>query len=142
MLEPSQASRSAPLLTSSVTKKRQWVTVAGNSLLRGTEAPICQPDALPRVVCCLPGAGIRDVTKRLSGLVQFTDYYPLLWFHMVNNNRIWSSLKSIKDYRVLGVAVRDSRVQVIFSSILLIKGKCFERVLQVFAFSTDVKSSE
>jgi len=33
------------------------------------EAPICRPDTLSGEVCCLPGAHIRDVTKRLPSLV-------------------------------------------------------------------------
>jgi len=38
-----------------------------------------------------------------------------------------SSLSIKKDYRVLGVAVRDSGARVVFSSTLPVKGKGFER---------------
>ena len=100
----------------------------GDSLLRGTEAPICRPDALSREVCCFPGARIRDVTERLPSLVQSTDYYPLLLFHVGTSDTARSSLRTIKkDYRALGAAVRDSGVQVVFSSVLPVKGKGFER---------------
>ena len=37
-------------------KKRQQVIVIGDSLMGGTEAPICRPNSLFREVCCLPGA--------------------------------------------------------------------------------------
>jgi len=105
MLKPSKVSWSAPRLTTSTTKKRQWVVIVGNSLLRGMEAPICQPDALPRVMCCLSGARhIRNVAKRLSSLIQSSCCSPLLLFHIVINNTVRSSLRSIKkDYRALGV---------------------------------------
>jgi len=44
-----------------------------------------------------------------------------------------SSLRSIKkDYRALGVVVRDSGAQVVFSSILLVKGKGLERASQIW----------
>ena len=57
----------------------------------------------------------------LPSLVQSADYYLLLLFHM-------GSLRSIqKDHRALGAAVRDSGAQVVFSSILVVKGKGFER---------------
>ena len=111
-------------------KKRQWVIVVSDCLLTGMEAPICQPDALSREVCCLPGACIKDVTKRLLSLVQSRDYYPslLLLFHVGSSDTGGSSLRSImKDYRALGAVVRDTGVQVVFSSILP-KGKGFERV--------------
>jgi len=57
----------------------------------------------------LPGVHIRDVTRRLPRLVQSTDYYPLLLFHVGTNNTAKSSLRSIKkNYRALEAAVRDS----------------------------------
>ena len=107
--------------------------VVGDSLLRGTEAPTCRPDALSREVCCLPGARIRDVTERLPSLVQSTDYSPLLLFHVGTSDTARSSLRSTKeDYRALGAVVRDSGVQVVFSSILLFKGKGFERASRIW----------
>jgi len=39
-LETSKAAQSAPHITTSTTKKRQQVAVVGDSLLRGTEAPV------------------------------------------------------------------------------------------------------
>ena len=81
--------------------------------------------------CCLPGAHIRDVTERLLSLIQSPDYYLLLLFHMGTGDTAGSSLRSIKkDYRALGAAVRDSGAQVVFSSILPVKGQGFERVVK------------
>jgi len=96
------------------------------------EAPICQHDTLSREVCCLPGARIRNITKRLPSLVQSTDYYPLLLFHMGMNHIGRRSLRNIKkDYKSLGAAMMDSEAQVVFSSVLLIKGKEFERASRI-----------
>ncbi|PKU45290.1 hypothetical protein llap_4393 [Limosa lapponica baueri] len=56
------------------------------------------------------------------------DYYPVLLFCVGTSDITRSSLRGInKDYRILGVVVRDSRVQVVFSSVLLIKGKVVGR---------------
>ena len=65
-----------------------------------------------------------------ENLTQSTDYYPLrLLFHVGTNDRARSSLRSIrKDYRALGVVVRDSGAEVVFfPSILPVKRKGFEK---------------
>lgn len=36
------------------TRRKQWVTVMGESLLQGMDTPICQPNLLSRGVWCLP----------------------------------------------------------------------------------------
>jgi len=59
-------------------KKKRRVTVLGDSLLKGTEGPIRPPDPSHREICCLPGARVRDVARKLPGLVQPPDYYALL----------------------------------------------------------------
>lgn len=49
-------------------------------------------------------------------------------FHMGTSGTARSSLRSIKEYyRALGAAVKDSGAQVVFSSVLLVKGKGLER---------------
>lgn len=65
----------------------------GDSLLLGTQDPICQPDLLSGEVSCLLGAQIWDVEKLLR-LVHPSDYYPLLLFNMGTNEttgEIWST---------------------------------------------------
>ena len=77
---PSGPNYTAPVrrITTSDIKKKRSLVVVGGSLLRGTEGPICQPDPSHREVCCLPGAQVWDITERLPGLIQLSDYYPLL----------------------------------------------------------------
>lgn len=81
-LDLGKAAQSAAYITTSSTKKRWWVIVVGDSLLRGTEALIDWPDTLWWGMYCLPGSHVRDITKRLPSLVQSTDCYPLLLFHV------------------------------------------------------------
>ena len=96
----------------------------GDSLLRGTEVPICWPDRESREVCCLPGAKVQDVAERVPQLVKSTDYYPLLLFHVGTNDTASRNLGRIKeDYKALGVQAKSIGAQVIFSSILPVRGK-------------------
>ena len=87
----------------SAEKKQRQVTVIGDSLLCGKEAPICRPHLLFREVCCFTGAQMRDITTRLNSLVQPSDYYSFLLFHKGTNDVATESLRSIKrDIRTLG----------------------------------------
>lgn len=111
----------------SLTKKERWVIVIGDPLLQGMETPICQPDLTSREVCCIWETHAGDVAKRLPSLVQPTDY-PQLFFHVGNSDSVESSPRCImKDYRALGAAVEALGAQVVVSSILLLRGKGFER---------------
>jgi len=62
-----KTSWSASHITTASAKKKRRIIVTGDSPLRGTEGPICQPDPSHREVCCLPGARVRDVVKKLPG---------------------------------------------------------------------------
>ena len=66
--------QSPPCLeTASVRKGRRGIVV-GDSLLWGTEGSICRPDPTCKEVCCLPGAHIRDIARKVLGLVCSSDY--------------------------------------------------------------------
>jgi len=114
-------------MTASV-KNKSRVIVIGDSLLKGTEGPICQPDSSHREVCCLPGAGVRDVATKLPGLMQPSDYYPLLVMQVGGDELVERSPKAIKrDFRALGRLVEGSTAHVVFSSIPSVAGKSTER---------------
>ncbi|KAK4827179.1 hypothetical protein QYF61_015141 [Mycteria americana] len=85
------------------TRKRRRVIVVGDSLLRGTEGPICRTDPPLREVCCLLGARVKDVTRIFPSLVRPSDYYPLLLFHVGGDEAATRSPRAIKrDFRALG----------------------------------------
>ena len=69
-----QVKWSTPHFKTASTRKDRRVVVIGNSLLRGTKGPICQPDPTHREVCCLPGARVRDISRKLPGLIRPSDY--------------------------------------------------------------------
>ena len=86
--------------------------------LKGAEGPICRPDLLHREICCLPGAQIKDVRKKLPSLVRPSDYYPLLLFQEGRDDIGRTALKTMKkDLRDLGQQVKASRARVVFSFI-------------------------
>ena len=90
--------------------------VVGDSMQRGLEATICQPDLSSREVFCLPGVWIREVVERLLKLVQTYGCYLLLFFHVGTNDTARGDLESIKtDYRALEEILRDTGAQVLFS---------------------------
>ena len=92
-----------PRLKTASTKKERRVIVVGDSVLRGTEGPICRPDPNCREVCCLPGARVRDIARKLPNLVRPSNYYPLLTVQAGSDKVAERSLKAIKwDFRGLG----------------------------------------
>jgi len=105
-------------------KKKQWVLMVGDSLLRGTKAPICRPDREACEVCCLPGAKVRDVAERVLQLLKSTDCYPLLLSHIGTNNTANRNPGRIKeDFKALRVKAKSFGAQVTFSSILSAGGR-------------------
>ena len=116
--------RSAPRLKTASSKKERRVIVVGDSLLRGTEGPICRPDPTRREVCCLPGARVRDISRKLPGLIHPSDYYPLLIVQAGSDEVADRSLRAIKnDFRGLGRLVDNAGIQVVFAGIPTVAGK-------------------
>lgn len=66
-------------------RKERWAIVVGNSLLSGTEGPLCWTDPLCREGCCLLAAWAEDIPGKALGLVQPLGYYPLLLLHVGND---------------------------------------------------------
>ena len=95
--------------------------MVADSLLWGMEGSICRPDPTCREVCCLPGAHIRDITRKVPGLVCSSDYCPLLIVQVGRDGIAQGRLRAIKkDVRGLGQMVEGVGVQVLFSSLLLL----------------------
>jgi len=60
---------------------------------------------------------------KLPSLVQPSDYYPLLLFHVGSDEAVVSSPRIIKrDLRALAWPVRESGAQVVFCSVLSVAG--------------------
>jgi len=136
--EEAQRSETPPShITTSSTRRKRRVIAVGDSQLRGTEGPICQADPPLRQVCCLPGARVKDIARKLPRLLQPSDYYPLLLFHVGADEVAASSPRVIKKYfKALGRLVKESGAQVISSSLLPVVGRDVERHRQTQSINT------
>ena len=70
--------------------------VIGSSLLRGTKGPACQADPTCREVCCLLRVRVRDISRKLPGLIHPSNYHPLLIVQAGSDKVAEKSLKTIK----------------------------------------------
>jgi len=77
---------------------------------------------------------VRDITRKFPGLVQPSDYYLLLLFHVGGDKVAVHSPRVIKrNFSALGRLVRESGAQVIFSSFLPVAGGDVERNRQIIS---------
>lgn len=78
---------------------------------------------------------LMDLPERGPQLVKSRVYYPLLLFHVGTNDMACQKLGKIKeDYTALGMQVKNIAAQVIFSSILTVRGRSAarnRRILQI-----------
>lgn len=120
---------STPWLKIPSTKKERRVIIVGNFLLGRSEDIMCWSDPIHWEVCCLPEAGVRDITRRLPSLVCLSDYYTLLIVQVDNDKVTERSLRVIKrDFMGVGQIVDKVRVQVVFFSIPSVAGRAIERM--------------
>jgi len=89
---------------------------------------MCRPDLFHREYYCLPGAQVRDVARKVPGLLWPSDYYLLLVMQVGGDEITERSRKTIKrDFRAVGWLVEGSGAQVVFSSVPSVAGKSTER---------------
>ena len=104
--------------TSAIRNVRR-VLVIGDSLLRGTEAPICCPDNISREVYFLPRARIRDVTERLLSLVKPADYHSFLLFQVRSHDVAMRRLRNFKrDFMSLGMSCLSEESMAFTASVM------------------------
>lgn len=74
---------------------------------------------LSREVCCLPGAYIWDIRKRLPGMTKPKDYSLLLFFQAESHEATTKKFLNIrKKFMSLGNLLKQSGAQVVFSVLL------------------------
>lgn len=73
-------------------------------------------DTTHREVCCLPGAQVRDNSRKLHSLIRSSDYFSLLIVQASSDELAERSLGTIKkDFRGLEQLADAMGVRVIFS---------------------------
>ncbi|TRZ06778.1 hypothetical protein HGM15179_020329 [Zosterops borbonicus] len=138
--EPPNYTLSVRQMTTSSIKKKRRVVLVGDSLLRGTEGPICRPDPSHREVCCLPGARVWDITERLPRLIEPSDYYSLLILQAGSDEIEKKSARAIKrDFRALGHLIDRAGPQIVFCSVTLLEETNDGRNRRVYIFNKGLK---
>ena len=123
-----ESERPIPCIPTTSTRKKRWVIVVDDSLLRGTEGPLFWTGPSLREVCCLPGTWVKDIPGKTPSLVRPSDYYPFMLFQVGGDEATTCSPRAIKrDFRALGWVVRESGAQVVFSTLLPVAGVCLRR---------------
>lgn len=131
-----RAERPTPRIMTTSMRKKRLVIVVGDSLLRGTEGPICWTDPLLGEVCCLP----RKLPPSLGNFLAW--YGPRTIAHYCSS--MWVAMKlqhivqgqSKKDFSTLGQLMRESGAQVTFSSGLPVAGSNIGRNRQTQSINT------
>lgn len=98
--------------------KRQ-VVVIGDSIIRGIDSILCKPDRESRMVCCLPGARVQDISDRLERILEREGEDPVVVVHVGTNNIGKARMEDLfGDYKALGTKLRNRSSRVIISGLL------------------------
>lgn len=80
------------------------------------DSPICWQDSSQREGSCLSGAKVRDIKRKLPGLVEPSDHYPLLVIQVGSDGVEGRTPETIKqDFRVLGHLAKGESAQIVLS---------------------------
>lgn len=92
--------------------------VLGDSIIRNTERWICDAHD-NRVVSCLPGAKVADITRNLDSLLERTGKEPVVVVH-VGTNDVGKAKQSVLEakFRLLGRRLKSRTSKVAFSEVL------------------------
>lgn len=86
--------------------------------LQYADSIMCRLDLLLREICCVPGAQVKDVIRKLHTLVWPSDYYLLLLFHIGSGEvKVRSPRWTKRDFRASGWLVKGSGTQLFFFSL-------------------------
>ena len=100
-------------------KGSQEVLILGDSRVRYLDRTFCEADRGKRMTCCLPGAGVQDVVKRVRGVVKGTGKEALVVVHVGVNDigRVGSEELFIR-YKDLLRELKESGRRCIVSGVL------------------------
>ncbi|XP_069750301.1 uncharacterized protein [Narcine bancroftii] len=99
-------------------KVKRNAVVIGDSIVRNTDRRFCEPDRYARMVCCLPGARVRDISNRVQGILKGEGKQPDVLVHVGTNDIDKKEEVLKKDYRELGQKLRNRTARVVISGLL------------------------
>ena len=98
---------------------RSRALVIGDSIVRGTDRRFCGNERDSRLVCCLPGARVRDVSDRVFGILKGEGEQPQVVVHIGTNNIGKKRDGDVRQvFRELGWKLRARTNRVLFSGLL------------------------
>ena len=99
--------------------RRRRTIVIGDSIVRGTDRRFCGADRESRMVVCLPGARVRDISDRIQGILKWEGEEPEVVVHIGTNDIGRKGEEVLKqEYRELGRQFRRRTTKVIISGLL------------------------
>lgn len=120
LTEQDHSERDSGILPSAAIKRaRRNAVVIGDSIVRGTDKRFCEPDKDTRMVCCLPGARVRDVSDRVQSILRREGEQPEVLVHVGTNDMDRKREEVLKkDYWELGRKLKSRTSRVIISGLL------------------------
>ncbi|XP_055522044.1 uncharacterized protein LOC129716197 isoform X1 [Leucoraja erinacea] len=93
--------------------------VVGDSIVRGTDRGFCGNRRDARMVCCLPGARIQDVTDRVQKILKGEGEHPEVVVHVGTNDVGKKGMNILqRDFRELGKMLKSRTSRVVISGLL------------------------
>ena len=109
---------SVPVAQKGRDKKRRTLVI-GDSIVRGSDRRFCGRQKDTRMVVCLPGARVRDVSDRVQDILEWEGDQPEVVVHVGTNNIGRNSEEVLKrEYRELGRKLRSRTTKVVISGLL------------------------
>ena len=99
--------------------RRKRAIVIGDSIVRGSDRRFCGGDRESRMVVCLPGARVRDVSDRVQDILKWEGKEPEVVVHIGTNDIGRKGEEVLKqEYKELGWQIRRRTAKVVISGLL------------------------
>ncbi|XP_059846282.1 uncharacterized protein LOC132405470 [Hypanus sabinus] len=100
-------------------REEKRAIVLGYSIVRGADRRFCGADWESRMVCCLPGARVRDISDRVQAILESEGMNPDVVVH-VGTNDVGKVSEGVllREFRELGVKLKGRTSRVTISGLL------------------------
>uniref|UniRef100_A0A4W3JLL0 SGNH hydrolase-type esterase domain-containing protein n=1 Tax=Callorhinchus milii TaxID=7868 RepID=A0A4W3JLL0_CALMI len=95
------------------------VVVIGDETIRQTDTIICNPNQKTRRLCCLPGAGVKDVSAGLEDNLKYEGKDPWVVLHIGTNDIGRVGQDDLRrEFEELGSKLKSRSSKVVISGLL------------------------
>ncbi|XP_062896362.1 uncharacterized protein LOC134342314 [Mobula hypostoma] len=115
---PASGTESGPVAQKGRARKRRAVVI-GDSIVRGSNRRFCGRSPETRMVVCLPGARVWDISDRVQDILKWEGEEPEVLVHIGTNDIGRKRDEVLKEeYRELGRELRKRTAKVVISGLL------------------------